>query len=611
MMNLGDFATLAAMAGVKLSSSPSAPGIVPGAPATLLLVEGDNVKVAVKASSAGSVTVTNSAGIIIDNKPLVANQKMTFGPYAGTQTVVVAATAGSIDASVENAAPTTRQDILQRLRNLDRVGYYPVPASPVTIATVTGDWSGANAPVAVAAGAISNEQILPVSTPLQPGDIPIVPTPPSALASGLSVHTYRWVSANSVGIRFRNTSGGSLTPPAGTWTINVARWANGVPPDVPHVTLSAAGAASQVGASGVIQTILGDSGKIRMRHPVVRDSSYGGTYVYPSQSTPLSGNRQGSVCCAEWMTDSPKFELSFVGNRSNIQIYVDGKCVTPAPLNLALDMGVGYRVLVDFTQGGTLTNYVRKQRKIRMEMSCFGSTAWFGGVTLLKSDSISLPTNANPVRGVIFGDSFVEGKSPAHPIATNITPQNDGFANRLGDLLGWDECIVCGVGGTGYLSDTGGTAKKFGDRIADITGQKPDVVVVFGSINDSSFTAAAVQAAVTAFHTQLVAELPNAQIFVAGVQTINNASSSLAALNTAVKNGVAAVNSSNLSFIDMFSPTQWVTGTGKSDAKANDGNADWITGPDNTHPTWEGHNFYAYKMAEAVREAIKSLLARA
>jgi lysophospholipase L1-like esterase len=346
-----------------------------------------------------------------------------------------------------------------------------------------------------------------------------------------------------------------------------------------------------------------------MRHPVLRDGGYGGTYVYPTQNTALSGARNGSICAADWVTDAPKFELIFVGNRSNVQIYVDGKCVTPAPINLAIDFGVGYRVLVDFTQGGTLTTGVRKQRKIRMEMRANGSYALFGGITLLKSDSITPPSSANSVRGVVFGDSFIEGKDPLHPLA-QISCPNDGFANRIGDLLGWDECIVCGVGGTGYLSDTTGTAKKYGDRINDITSLNPDVVVVFGSLNDGPpYTPANTQAAVTAFHTQLAAALPNAVIVVLGVQKVGNSSDTLASLNTAVAAGVAAVGAPNITFVDMFNPA-WVTGTGKSTAQTNDGNADWVTGSDGVHPTWEGHNFYTYKIAEAIRNIISSQLKR-
>jgi hypothetical protein len=166
------------------------------------------------------------------------------------------------------------------------------------------------------------------------------------------------------------------------------------------------------------------------------------------------------------------------------------------------------------------------------------------------------------------------------------------------------------VGGTGYLSDTVGTAKKYGDRINDIISLAPDVVVVFGSLNDGSpYTPANTQAAVTAFHAQLSAALPNALIIVMGVQKVGNASDSLASLNDAVRNGVAAVGAPNLYFVDMFSPA-WVTGTGKSTSQTNDGNADWITGPDATHPTWEGYNFYTYKTADAIRIAVKTLLAR-
>jgi hypothetical protein len=482
-------------------------------------------------------------------------------------------------------------------------GEFPLPMAAVTTATFTGDWT----PTAVTANATAEEKVLTLSSgSMSPGDIVSIITPPASLAAGVAMR-FRYLSATTVGIWFQNNNGTNAALPAGTWTVTVSRFAGGLPVDAPIVTMGSANAASQVGASGVIRTVAPNSGLIRMRHPYLRDAAYdftGFVFVRPSQNSTKPSGRSGSVLSSDYVTEASKFDIVLLGNGVSMQVIVDGKIVTPAPLTTPLNFQV-HRVHLDFTQGGTLSNYVRKSRTIRVEVGGYG---WFGGVTILKSDTIAPLAKLNSVKAGGLGDSWVEGQTPYHPMRPTTLCTFDGFAGRLGDLLGWDTTVVCGVGGTGYLSDSG-TTYKYRDRINDLISLNLDAGFIWGSSNDTTFPAAAVKAEAVAFYTQLSAAMPNTPFFVFGVQSLNTATAtSRADHNAAIKAAIAEVNAPNIWFIDMLSPTPWIAGTGRSDARTNDGNADWAIGQ-NDHPTWEGHTFVAHKAADPIRSIVKSFLA--
>lgn len=501
-------------------------------------------------------------------------------------------------------------DTMRRLRQADRAGGYPMPVAPVTTATVTGDWTAANAPAQVAANAFA-EQTFTVPA-MQPGDVVIDVQPPSAMAS-MTATSFRWVSATQVAVMFRNTLGAPQTPPAGAWTVKVARFSGGLPMDAPLVTLSAQNAASTVGSAGSIKTLLANSGAIRIRGSYAFTTIGGVSNVYaaPNTSNYGAGGKGGYLNIVEFVTDAPKMDLLVSAWRAPMQVIVDGKIVTPAPIVTAYKLDAGYRLSIDFTQGGTLTAFARKPRKIRVEL---GGLCHFGGLTVAKADSVWPPSNPNSITSVAFGDSYTEA-NPANimtnPLMSFGTTTYDGFANRLGDILGWDNHITSGVGSTGYVAtgSAGSGLLKWRDRIDDIISRNPDVVTVVGSINDDNplITLAQVQAEVTAFYTQLTAALPNALIFVAGPQCPLDAyAPNNGPLNATVKAGVAAVGSPNIFYIDT---TSWISGTGKVGSTTGVGNSDVLTGSDGVHPSLAGHTFYAYRLAEEIRKIIKSYLA--
>jgi len=74
------------------------------------------------------------------------------------------------------------------------------------------------------------------------------------------------------------------------------------------------------------------------------------------------------------------------------------------------------------------------------------------------------------------------------------------------------------------------------------------------------------------------------------------------------KMAAAAMFPKNVAFIDNVA-AGWVTGSGRTGAPANDGNADWVNGTDNTHPSRPGYGFIADHITNAIAAAIPSLMA--
>ena len=76
-----------------------------------------------------------------------------------------------------------------------------------------------------------------------------------------------------------------------------------------------------------------------------------------------------------------------------------------------------------------------------------------------------------------------------------------------------------------------------------------------------------------------------------------------------VKAAVAALYPKNVVFFNTVSPADpWVSGTGKQGTTTADGNADWVRGPDNSHPTIEGVAYLATRIVRAMSGAIKTLI---
>lgn len=489
--------------------------------------------------------------------------------------------------------------------------YNGVPTAVPIVASLT--------PVSVNSTATSIEQTVTI-TGLVAGDIITNVTFGGTQTSGITLVGWRLVNAaaGTVGLMFKCT-GGPLVPAAGNYTFSVARMTGGT--SLPHVTVTGTGsntaALTSTTLTGTVQSFLPTSPKIRQCGRLTdwntKNAAYLGFYGPWNTTTTTTGNagQSGSVMRFDFVTDATKIEMIFNGTPTGttyptsfcfFRVLVDGKIVTPDSIPFPGN-SKAYRALIDFTQAGAATP-ANTPRRIRIEASS-SATIQIGSIVIGITDSMWYPAADTSIRAIVFGDSFTEGYL--------LPQQYTGYANTLGYMLGWDDLIISGVGGTGYLKP--GTAMKWRDRINDLIAPAPDVIVILGSINDaigSAYTAAQVQAEATLFYQQLTTALPNTPIFVAGVQVMQPGRAASSALNqlaldqnTALKTVIAGFPTCR--WIEMNDPSDlWFTGSSTVAAPVGDGNADRFVLVDGTHPPQVGHDYLARRLYDAIKALVKS-----
>ncbi|WP_275779739.1 GDSL-type esterase/lipase family protein [Paenarthrobacter sp. Y-19] len=209
----------------------------------------------------------------------------------------------------------------------------------------------------------------------------------------------------------------------------------------------------------------------------------------------------------------------------------------------------------------------------------------FGGVQVTTGHSVIRPTNAIKRRIAIIGDSFTNGSGVSPGGAT----YSETYALRLAYLMGADQVILAGIGGTGWVAQAAGeTVSHFGARVSAVMAMNPDVIIFMGSRNDP--TATGVQAAVESA-LDACATVP--EVYVTGTMT----KTGFTAQNAAIKAGTEA---KGRKFVDLAGI---IYGNGKAGALTNDGNADFFIGTDGVHPTHEGHKYIARRLFQAIAGA--------
>ena len=256
--------------------------------------------------------------------------------------------------------------------------------------------------------------------------------------------------------------------------------------------------------------------------------------------------------------------------------------------------GNGYLVHYDF---GTA-----KSRRIRFD---FTDSVFFGGINREPATTISVTTKSLGMSIAVIGDSFTEGTGASAPFT--------GFGERLGQYLGSRNVNMSGWGGTGYLNDVGGTKETFRTRVTkDIIDAAPDIVLVAGGINDqTAYVEATFETEADLLFDAIMTGLPDCALIVVGPWWPNG---SPVANNIKVRDSIrekslpyARLFIDNLGGTIPYTGTEadykdtgWMTGTGYVTAIANDGNADFYTSSDGTHPTQAGHDYLALRLAEAI-----------
>lgn len=194
------------------------------------------------------------------------------------------------------------------------------------------------------------------------------------------------------------------------------------------------------------------------------------------------------------------------------------------------------------------------------------------------TDSIELPDMSGPT-AIVTGDSFSEG--------TGAVGNSLGLGMMIPKMLGIRKVLVSALGGTGYIGTSGGVRKDLAERLdTDIVPYPADYFLHMNGVNDSG--AGDLDANATSVFDRLDVSHPNAVSFVfAGF----NPTGSLPQRVVDDILGAVGIRENYYGFDPIL--LNEITGTGRVGAPAYDGNSDWVTSSDVTHPSPEGHLYLA------------------
>ncbi len=209
----------------------------------------------------------------------------------------------------------------------------------------------------------------------------------------------------------------------------------------------------------------------------------------------------------------------------------------------------------------------------RIEIHC--SDIAFGGAYTLAAAQPMRPLEKFQRTIAFVGDSFTAGTADS-PYLT--------YARRVAHLLGADQVIYAGLGGSGWTTTS---PPPFSGRMSQVLSMNPHIVVFQGSRNDSWGDIPALQSAVTST-VSLAASVP--YVFVTGYWMANNGTG-----NDAVKAGTLAAGRQ---FVDLMGI---IYGTGRVGATTGNGNADIYVDTDNVHPTQVAHTYIANRLWQALQ----------
>lgn len=281
-------------------------------------------------------------------------------------------------------------------------------------------------------------------------------------------------------------------------------------------------------------------------------------------------NAVGVTAC----TDASWVEVLQLGTgyNSNVWFSVDGQRVNDDPVTFPDDARF-YVSRVSFTTPGPHC------------LRAMFNDPLFGGFVIRDDRKIWKPEMTPRLRVMFIGDSFTESAGHWPVLAA--------------DLLGWRDTWVSGVGGTGYVMAPPPKPDFLQRFDRDVVPYRPDVLVVAGGINDSSFAPQLIRAAAAEYLDRARQALPNAVILVLGPW--NPRAAVPPAVNDAIKS--AAAGREHVYWVPNYDDG-WIAGTGHAGAPRGDGNSDTMIGDDTTHPTAAGHEYLARRFADHVRRLL-------
>jgi lysophospholipase L1-like esterase len=311
------------------------------------------------------------------------------------------------------------------------------------------------------------------------------------------------------------------------------------------------------------------------------------------QCSPTQSNNWAAIT---FLTDAPKVAIGQYTSLPS-RIIIDGHYLSPSSLRASVAGNPSYYVL-DFSAAGG-----RKTRQITLE-SEFNATFW--GVRVDPESKVWAPDAADHVRVIAIGDSITGGGDgfPDQP-ATD-------WPSMLAKLLGWNDVWNSAIGGTGFIAQGAGDGfPNFGQRIQDVCRNNPDLVIVFGGINDGvSSTPTQIQAAALAYFKAVRTCLPTTPIIVLGAWPASTGPApARIAVETAIHSAVTEFHDPLAYFVPVSTDPagSWITGTGNVGSPTGAGNADRLIDPRRTHPTDAGIRYFAERLATAISQIIQQL----
>ena len=300
---------------------------------------------------------------------------------------------------------------------------------------------------------------------------------------------------------------------------------------------------------------------------------------------------------AVFMTDAEKFAVEQTNNNSPLRVAIDDRYYSTGAL---VDVATGssqYHVF-DFSAVGG-----KKTRKIELD---YGRGATSNGATVGRiyiplKGTLWAPSAGLGLRAAFVSDSIFDGSANGPTLPGNTVP------NIVSRLLGWSDPWNFSKGGTGWLN-TGdavlGPFYTYRQRLPQVLAKNPDVIVIGECINDTTFSAAAITAEVTATLQAIRAGGSQALVIVWGSWSINKAN--LLETEDAVAAGVAA-------FIDPLKRTffipgyrdavqPWLTGTWNNSATPGANNQSYYMSNDNVHPPELGTTYIGFRLARAISD---------
>ena len=287
-----------------------------------------------------------------------------------------------------------------------------------------------------------------------------------------------------------------------------------------------------------------------------------------------------------------RFAFSFKGSGGKIQI------------NFTKGAGSKHRIekIVESpTDGSVNSNVVEfgSAGRYMVEFQC-DSNVYFGGVLFLDSGSTLIKPAAKQKPRIAFvGDSFSE------PTISDvgISYAWQGFPQVFSWMTNTNVEAVA-AGGTGYLRMLNNRVAA-SDRIkTEVIPRNFDVVVIALGINDLIyFKSSELSAVLTDILQTFKLKSPKTIVYVVSPfwpRGIPFAPESLMETNEMLH--LACIEYKGCAYLDLWSNGGYIQGSGNAMSPNGDGNADWITGPDGTHPTIIGHRYIARLVLQKILE---------